>query len=506
MKVIEPLGAVEVDRDLVGADVLGDAAGLFLADVGLADGVQQSGLAVVDVAHHGDHRWPGLEVLLAALVLAVGEVEGLQQLTVLVLGGNDLHDVVHLAAEKFEGLVADGLRRGDHLTEVEQRLYQRGRVGVDLLGEVDSTMRRGPAGWSRRCRAATARRRRPAPACSRTRRVSPASTCDHAWARRRDDRRRLRLRRAARADRRHRDDRDNRRRPAGAPPPRAGATAAATAVVTAAATAAGAAGTTAGACAGTAATGPGRAPPAWTRAAGTASGPARSARTRRHIARRHAGPRRTGTRCAGGAPAGAESAGRPAAATRTGCCRRAASARRAWVPGRAGPGAGLRAGRAAARRPRAVAGAAAAAPAGAAAAAGRRGAGAVDGRRRLGRRGFAGAVAAALAGWPLPSALTLSAAGLAPPNDSRSLRATGASTVEDADLTNSPCSLSRARTSLLVTPSSLANSCTRALPATTSPSLEATAVVGAAPRVSYDAWSSGLHGVLMFFATCSVAG
>jgi hypothetical protein len=30
-------------------------------------------------------------------------------------------------------------------------------------------------------------------------------------------------------------------------------------------------------------------------------------------------------------------------------------------------------------------------------------------------------------------------------------------------------------------------------------------VVGAAPRVSYDAWSSRLHGVLMFFATCLVA-
>jgi hypothetical protein len=61
------------------------------------------------------------------------------------------------------------------------------------------------------------------------------------------------------------------------------------------------------------------------------------------------------------------------------------------------------------------------------------------------------------------------AAGLPPPNASRSLRATGASTVDDADLTNSPCSFSRASTSLLVTPSSLANSCTRALPATTSP-------------------------------------
>jgi hypothetical protein len=51
-------------------------------------------------------------------------------------------------------------------------------------------------------------------------------------------------------------------------------------------------------------------------------------------------------------------------------------------------------------------------------------------------------------------------------NESRNLRATGASTVEDADFTNSPRSFSLARTSLLVTPSSLASSCTRALPAT----------------------------------------
>ena len=80
-------------------------------------------------------------------------------------------------------------------------------------------------------------------------------------------------------------------------------------------------------------------------------------------------------------------------------------------------------------------------------------------------------------------------AGFAPPKDSRSRRATGASTVEDADLTNSPCSLSRARTSLLVTPSSLANSCTRALPATT---LLSRGDSGGGPRLgfSYDAWSS----------------
>ena len=104
--------------------------------------------------------------------------------------------------------------------------------------------------------------------------------------------------------------------------------------------------------------------------------------------------------------------------------------------------------------------------------------------------GLAGALVAS----PLPAALLmalsrawpsdfsgrlagpLSGAGLPPPNDSRSRRATGASTVDDADLTNSPCSFSRARTSLLVTPSSFANSCTRALPATTSPVYEATVV------------------------------
>lgn len=114
---------------------------------------------------------------------------------------------------------------------------------------------------------------------------------------------------------------------------------------------------------------------------------------------------------------------------------------------------------------------------------------------------FCGALATPLAA---PVSEPFAGADLPPPNDSRSLRATGASTVDEADLTNSPCSLSRASTSLLVTPSSLANSCTRALPATTSPVHEAT-VVGRTSGFSYDTLSSGLHGVLMFFATCSVA-
>ncbi len=87
-----------------------------------------------------------------------------------------------------------------------------------------------------------------------------------------------------------------------------------------------------------------------------------------------------------------------------------------------------------------------------------------------GRAAVAGPAAATLAApaAPLPPDRTLSDEDFAP-NVSRNRRATGASTVDEADLTNSPCSFSVARSSLLVTPSSLANSCTRALPATTSP-------------------------------------
>jgi len=82
-------------------------------------------------------------------------------------------------------------------------------------------------------------------------------------------------------------------------------------------------------------------------------------------------------------------------------------------------------------------------------------------------------------------------------NACRSRRTTGASTVELADFTNSPRSLNLARTSLLLTPSSFASSCTRALPATAL--LTGRPDGGPArPRTTSDERSSlVLHGVLM---------
>jgi hypothetical protein len=44
--------------DLVGADMLRDASGLAGGDAGLPDRIEQRGLAVVDMAHHGHDRRP----------------------------------------------------------------------------------------------------------------------------------------------------------------------------------------------------------------------------------------------------------------------------------------------------------------------------------------------------------------------------------------------------------------------------------------------------------------
>gem|GEM_PF-5391210 len=94
-------------------------------------------------------------------------------------------------------------------------------------------------------------------------------------------------------------------------------------------------------------------------------------------------------------------------------------------------------------------------------------------------------------------------AGLVAGKASRSLRTTGASMVEDGDLTNSPRSVSFAMISLLVLPSSFASSWTRALPATAL--LRVRAAAGSERPLALSCagrCSLLLHGVLTFGSTC----
>jgi hypothetical protein len=43
--------------NLIGANMLGDATGLALYDIGVADRIEQRCLTVIDVTHNGHDRW-----------------------------------------------------------------------------------------------------------------------------------------------------------------------------------------------------------------------------------------------------------------------------------------------------------------------------------------------------------------------------------------------------------------------------------------------------------------
>ena len=264
----------------------------------------------------------GLQVGVLALVLAELDVEGLQQLPVLFLGGDDLDVVVELGAEQLQGLVVHRLGGGHHLAEVEEHLDERGRVHPDLVGEV--AQRRAPGQPDDLAVPARdlARRRSRAPACCRTPGAAASSTCGRATGARRD----ARTRPGCRCGRG--------RRRAGPPPPPT----------------------------------PGRGPPP-----APPRGPAHRRRGRRGPRRARAGARAAGATAAGAAGAAAAGAAGAAAAAAAGARRHAARARPRAAGTRATGPAACRPGWDGRARPPRAAGRPAGPAAGAAAGSGRAG-------------------------------------------------------------------------------------------------------------------------------------
>ena len=92
-------------RDLIGADMLGDAAGFARDDVGAADGVEQRGLAVVDVAHDRDHRRTRLQRL--------GRIDVVRRVDVDVAFADALDAVAELGDQQLGRVLVDGLGQRD---------------------------------------------------------------------------------------------------------------------------------------------------------------------------------------------------------------------------------------------------------------------------------------------------------------------------------------------------------------------------------------------------------
>ena len=123
-------------HDLVRADVLGDAAGLAGDDVRLADAVEQRGLAVVDVAHHGDDRRARLEQALVLFFLFVVAEQRLELELVLLAGLDEQHLGAEGLGDELDHLVGERLRAGDHLARVEQHPHEVGGGAVQLGREL----------------------------------------------------------------------------------------------------------------------------------------------------------------------------------------------------------------------------------------------------------------------------------------------------------------------------------------------------------------------------------
>src|SRR5215211_4481313 len=133
--------AVGARPDLVGADVLGDAAGLGGDHVGVADGVQQLGLAVVDVAHDGHDRRAGTEVLVA---VGLGVLPALDLLEGVGLAGvDDLDPGADLVGEQGDRLVGHRLGGGQHLAHLHEHPDQ---VAGGLAEPVGQVLHGDPAG------------------------------------------------------------------------------------------------------------------------------------------------------------------------------------------------------------------------------------------------------------------------------------------------------------------------------------------------------------------------
>ena len=134
---VDERDATAVLLGLVGADVLGDATGLALDDVGVADAVEQLGLAVIDVAHDGDDRRARLELAVAVVGEQLLDAELALQLDLLLLARVDQPYLrTDLGREQLDHVVGQRLRGRHHLALRHQEADDVGRRAVELGAEI----------------------------------------------------------------------------------------------------------------------------------------------------------------------------------------------------------------------------------------------------------------------------------------------------------------------------------------------------------------------------------
>ena len=112
---------------LIGADMLGDAAGFARNHVGVAKRVEQRGLAVVDMAHHGDDRRARLGI--------GGIVDDVEQALFDVGRGDALDGVAHFLGDQLRGVGIDHVGDLVHRALLHQQADDVDRALRHAVGE-----------------------------------------------------------------------------------------------------------------------------------------------------------------------------------------------------------------------------------------------------------------------------------------------------------------------------------------------------------------------------------
>ena len=115
--------------DLVGADVLRDAARLARDHLGLADRVEQRGLAVVDVAHDRDDRRALDQLVLARRRSSGASSTSSAAWTISIF-------LSKLVGQHLDRVVGERLRERGHLAELHQLLDHLGSAEAERLGDL----------------------------------------------------------------------------------------------------------------------------------------------------------------------------------------------------------------------------------------------------------------------------------------------------------------------------------------------------------------------------------
>ena len=112
---------------LIGADMLGDAAGFARHHIGVAQRVEQRGLAVVDMAHHGHDRRTRLGV--------GGIVDRVEQAFLDVGGGDALDGVAEFLGDQLRGIGIDHVGDLVHRALLHQQADHVDRAFGHAVGE-----------------------------------------------------------------------------------------------------------------------------------------------------------------------------------------------------------------------------------------------------------------------------------------------------------------------------------------------------------------------------------